>query len=66
MNKDVYTNLKASDIEFGDGGNSINVNGADGGTIMRIKLTGQVNIIRDSKANRASILVNGDVDFYLE
>ncbi len=59
--------IPVSVIEFNNGSNTIWVQSPEGGTIMRIKCTGKINVdkCQDSPISHTDIIVNGDIDFCL-
>lgn len=58
--------LEAIGLEFEEGGNTIWVHGSGGGTILRIKCSGQITARSCSAPSaHADVIVAGDIEFCL-
>ena len=56
--------LEAVGLEFEEGGNTIWIHGPDGGTLLRIKCSGQITTKRcASPIAHADVIVDGDIEF---
>lgn len=60
-------NIPAVVIEFDNGSNTIWIQSPEGGTIMRLKCSGKINIdkCQNSPISHTDILVEGDINFCL-
>jgi len=58
-------NIKACEIEFINGGNTIWVHSPLGGTVLRIKCSGEIKTeaCTNSPISHGDILVHGDINF---
>lgn len=72
MSKIIFKNgdrisIKVGLIEFNNGSNTIWIQSPNGGTTMRIKCTGKINIeqCNNSPLSHCDIIVNGDINFCL-
>jgi len=59
--------INVSQIEFHEGGNTIWIHGPEGGTILRIKVTGRITteVCATSPITHCDLLVEGDATFCL-
>jgi hypothetical protein len=59
--------IEVNQLEFDEGGNTVWIHSALGGTVMRIKCTGKVVVHKclSSPISHSDIVVQGDIDFCL-
>ncbi len=59
--------IKAAQIEFNEGGNTIWVHGPEGATILRIKSTGKIKVSRECEnvCSHSDMIVEGDIEICL-